>query len=339
MADAKPFFLEDEEGDEEARRPIEQQLQRELVFVQEHEATLRGIELAITDATAQVPREDHSIPVRFHFHPTERVPALELVNTGEKFLRKVLAVFAYLCDEIHELSEVAEAHFFPRLAMFGEPLSGDDDDDGGESRRDAFGSAPASREIAVGRLVPFLQELSNFVERCHACCVNMVHQLAALYNPREKLHQSTFKHTRLTVAYRSLGDLLQLLITLDGVIARNEALHGAWNDYKRMMQYVRARPDEFALGAPGGGGAAAAEEAGEPPRAPTTSRLEKFERLLVHLDKTVMSSACFRGCIEQDFEDVALAGSENADDEEADAAPMTVSVRKARDSRSVNSAV
>ena len=126
------------------------------------------------------------------------------------FLRKVLAVFAYLCDEIHELSEVAEAHFFPRLAMFGEPLSGHDDDDDGAPARDAFGAAPASREIAVGRLVPFLQELSNFVERCHACCVNMVHQLAALYNPREKLHQSTFKHTRLTVAYRSLGDLLHL---------------------------------------------------------------------------------------------------------------------------------
>ena len=95
MADAKPFFLEDEEALEEARRPIEQQLQRELVFVQEHEATLRGIELAITDATAQVPREDHSIPVRFHFHPTERVPALELVNTGEKFLRKVGRVITW----------------------------------------------------------------------------------------------------------------------------------------------------------------------------------------------------------------------------------------------------
>ena len=149
-----------------------------------------------------------------------------------------------------------------------------------------------------------------------------MHQLAALYNPREKLHQSTFKHTRLTVAYRSLGDLLQLLITLDGVIARNEALHGAWNEYKRMMQYVRARPDEFELGAPGGG--APLDEEGEPPR--RASRLEKFERLLVHLDKTVMASACFRGCIEQDFEEVALAGSETAGDDDADAA-LTVAVR------------
>ena len=129
--------------------------------------------------------------------------------------------------------------------------------------------------------------------------------------------------------------MLQLLITLDGVIAANEALHSAWSDYKRMMQYVRTKPEEFELNT-----SPPAEDAdgAEMPRA-KLSKLEKFERLLVHLDKTVMSSACFRGCIEQDFEDVALAGSENADDEEADAAPMTVSVRKARDSRSVNSAV
>ena len=46
---AAPFFLDDAEGDDEARRPIEQQLQRELVFVQEHEATLRGID-SIRDA-------------------------------------------------------------------------------------------------------------------------------------------------------------------------------------------------------------------------------------------------------------------------------------------------
>ena len=175
---AAPFFLDDAEGDDEARRPIEQQLQRELVFVQEHEATLRGIESAITDATAQVPREDHSIPIRFHFHPTERVPALELVNTGEKFLRKVLAVFAYLCDEIHELLEVAEGHFFPRLVMFGATLAGSDDDDegtggGGKGRRSADPlRGPGRSELAIGRLLPFLQELSNFVDRCYACVMS-----------------------------------------------------------------------------------------------------------------------------------------------------------------------
>ena len=64
MAEDKPFFLEGDDGEEEARRPIEQQLQRELVFVQEHEATLRGIELAISDATAQVPREAKPLIIR-----------------------------------------------------------------------------------------------------------------------------------------------------------------------------------------------------------------------------------------------------------------------------------
>ena len=41
---APAHFLEDTEAEDEARRPIEQQLQRELLFVQEHTRTLRGIE-------------------------------------------------------------------------------------------------------------------------------------------------------------------------------------------------------------------------------------------------------------------------------------------------------
>ena len=184
----------------------------------------------------------------------------------------------------------------------------------------------------------------------------MVHQLAALYNPAEKLHQTTFKHTRLTVAYRALADLLQLLITLDGVVLANDALLSAWTDYKRMMQYVRTKPVEFGLDGTGAGGGAASgalgtvadggdeddgdDAAAAAGRRAKPTKLEKFERLLVHLDKTVMCGATFRGCIEQDFEDVYLAGSEvdgahGADNDAAtvttsggaNASPMTAAVR------------
>lgn len=37
-------------------------------------------------------------------------------------------------------------------------------------------------QIQMGRFISFLQELSCFVSRCYEVVVNIVHQLAALYN-------------------------------------------------------------------------------------------------------------------------------------------------------------
>ena len=39
----------------------------------------------------------------------------ERIRTGERSLRKVLGVFAFVADEVRELTELAEAHFVPGL--------------------------------------------------------------------------------------------------------------------------------------------------------------------------------------------------------------------------------
>jgi hypothetical protein len=40
--------------------------------------------------------------------------------------------------------------------------------------------------------------------------------------------------------YHALGELLEVLITLDAIVVDNPAIASAWDQYKRMMQYVRA---------------------------------------------------------------------------------------------------
>ena len=155
-------------------RPVDDTLQRGLHLVQEHESTLRVIERDVGDATESVPDEYYE-PVTVSLCPQERVLALDLINTGkeENFFKKVLAVFAYLCDEIHELHDIAAKDFFPELVMFGAPESG--------AEEEAL-PPPGLAEEQMGRMLPFLQKLSNFVERCHNCAVNLIQQLAKLYN-------------------------------------------------------------------------------------------------------------------------------------------------------------
>ena len=265
-------------------------MQKSLHLVQEHEATLRGAERAVGTATESLPGEYYQ-PVSVDLAPQERVLGLDLINTGkeDKFFKKVLAVFAYLCDEINELHDVAETTLFSKITMFGVPKCGAEDE---------TMAPPGQAEEQMGRFLPFLQELSNFVERCHNCAVNTIQQLAKLYCAKEKLFQSTFQFVHLWPVYESLAQLLAVLVTLDMAVLQNPHLAPAWSDYKRMMQFVRDKPEAYDAEARG---------------------VQRFERLLVHLDQSVLRGATFKACIELDFEELAPP--------DEDAPPESVNVR------------
>jgi WASH complex subunit 7 len=147
-------------------------------------------------------------------------------------------------------------------------------------------------------MLPFFQDLSNLVDRCNSITLNVVHQLASLYNGGLTLWKSTFKHVHLLPVYQSLGDLLTVMVTLDAIIMDNPAISDAWESYKRMMQFVRAEPSRYGI---------------------DEERVRQFERLLVSLDQSIMSGAILRSCVEQDFTQMAT------DDEEGRG--VTVEVR------------
>ena len=63
----------------------------------------------------------------------------------------------------------------------------------------------------------------------------------------QKLWKSTFKHVHLIPVYHALGELLQVLVTLDAIVAENPTIGSAWDQYKRMMQYVRAEPSRYGV--------------------------------------------------------------------------------------------
>lgn len=202
---------------------------------------------------------------------------------------------------------MADAHFIPGLLCFGDGRACDEaileDDEAGE---------PGRREVEFGRALPFLQELSNFVDRCHACALNLVQQLAALYSPVEESYTVTFRDVRLVAAFESLSDLLALLVTLDIAIEQNEALAASWADYKRLLQRVRTDPDSWAtpLGS------------NDP-----SNRLVKFERLLADLDRCVLRANCFRVCAEQDFEEIDEEDDDHRVGRSAPSSRLTINVR------------
>lgn len=209
----------------------------------------------------------------------------DLIKTDNELFNKVLTVFSVLCDEISELKVTVEDNFYPALIMFGQAMHGEEADvQAGED------------EVHIGRMLPFFQDISNFVDRCNAITINMIHQLASLYQSFQKLWKSTFKLVHLHPVFDALASLLEVMITIDAIVIDNPNIIMAWDKYKRMMQYVRADPARYNI---------------------TVDRVKQFERLLVSMDQTIMSAQVFQTCIEQDFEAFA-SGDLGEEDEEDD---------------------
>jgi WASH complex subunit 7, N-terminal len=104
--------------DVSSKSQIDAQIQKTLTFIQKHEEKLHDKHESLSlycDAKTAFRS------VRIAIDRTERVAVdniLQPDDTNETF-RKILVVLVFLCDEIHELKDVAEEKFFPTLIMFG----------------------------------------------------------------------------------------------------------------------------------------------------------------------------------------------------------------------------
>jgi hypothetical protein len=178
------------EDDMSVKKPIEDQIQSFLNFAQEHETLLREIENATRDAIVNA-SEGHYRPIRMVAEPPERVFPQDIIITDNDLLHKVLTVLVFLCDEIHELNEMARNKLFVPLIMFGQrpadTSSADDDSDRNDGRK----------EKMMGTVLPLLQEISNFVDRCYSVSINLVQQLSSLISGKEQLYRSSFQKVRM----------------------------------------------------------------------------------------------------------------------------------------------
>lgn len=237
-------------------------------FLEEYTAQLQGIEEALDDSIGDV--WDFTLdPIALKLLPYEQSSLLELIKTDNKVLNKVITVYAALCCEVKKLKHEAETKFYNGLLYYGEGVS-DTSVVEGES------------QIQMGRFVSFLQELSCFVSRCFEVVINMVHQLAALYNSSKgatKIIESTGVHFQ--TVYEHLGELLVVLITLDEIMENHATLKEHWKMYKRLLKSVHHNPAKFAI---------------------PEEKLKPFEKLIFKLEGQLLDSMIFQACVEQRFD-------------------------------------
>eukprot|EP00057_Strongylocentrotus_purpuratus_P007399 XP_011661873.1 PREDICTED: WASH complex subunit 7 [Strongylocentrotus purpuratus] len=255
----------------------EVQLRKYGKFLEEYATQLKGIEDALDESVGDV--WDFTLdPISLQYLPCEQTSLLDLIKTDNKIFNKVITVFASLCCEVEQLKYEAQHKFYPALIFYGE----------GEPET---GLEEGEAQVQMGRLMPFLQELSCYVNRCYEVVKNMVDQLAALYNNAKtapKIIDVT--HVHFLTTYEYLGELLRILITLDEIVANQATLRDHWTLYKRMLKSVHHNPQRFGM-----------EE----------SKLRPFEKLLMGLQGQLLDGMIFQNCVEQNFDDCGVTVSKN----------------------------
>ncbi|XP_060770735.1 WASH complex subunit 4 [Neoarius graeffei] len=246
----------------------EVQLKNYNKFLEDYTSQLKAIEEAVDDSIGDV--WDFTLdPIALKLLPYEQSSLLELIKTENKVLNKVITVYAALCSEVKKLKYEAETKFYNGLLYYGEGVSDTSVVEG-------------ECQVQMGRFISFLQELSCFVSRCFEVVVNLVHQLAALYNSSKaatKIIESSGVHFQ--TVYEHLGELLVVLITLDEIMENHGTLRDHWKMYKRLLKSVHHNPSKFAI---------------------PEEKLKPFEKLLLKLEGQLLDSMIFQACVDQRFD-------------------------------------
>jgi len=244
----------------------EQQLTKLNQFAVDYAQQIWKIEEALDDSLNEA--WDINIdPVSLYMKPHEQQDLIELVKTDHKMFNKVILVFSSLCNQARILKETAESKFYHPLTIFGE-VTGE--------------ASEGDVQIEVGKILPFMIDLSAFVNRCYSLIRNIVSQFASIYHSQKNIHTQFFKGVHLQTVYYSLVDLFTVLITLDSILIQNNALASSWGRYLRMVKSVKSEPGKYSV----------QEE----------EKLWHLEKLLLSIKGQLLEGFIFQECITQEFE-------------------------------------
>ena len=150
-------------------------------------------------------------------------------QTDNKLFNKVMIVFAFLCDEAASMREHAFENLLPALLLLSEPPTA------APTGPAASAGEVARPEVVAAQALPLLLAVQQFVGRVNSVAINLVHQLASLYEARQRLFAATFRAVTLRRAFDALGEIFGILIALDDALQRADHLPDAMTAYRRMV--------------------------------------------------------------------------------------------------------
>ena len=268
--------LNDFFGGDLKENPSDDLLNRMESFIEGHCSSLHEIEEKFAEHNITETWDSRDDFLSLDVAPYENVlnPVFLVEDrTDNPVFNKITTVISALCQEQIELQRTARSTFYHPLSMFGvipndNEMQMNEHDNDEKFKEDAYGSSNGmnghtpsqqtttttkqsddnnSIEMQIARFLPFLQNLCNFVLRINSVIKNSIEQLAYLYHPKQKLYISTYKNVSMDYFLDRISQTLSILVTLDIIVRENEELKNGWNNYKKMIGYMRTTPDRLSF--------------------------------------------------------------------------------------------
>eukprot|EP01041_Mallomonas_annulata_P009638 gene9638-20031_t len=266
--------LSSEDNISSQERIVNHQVEKAVEFLRSYEIDLRNVILENRDGISESRDFLHSNAFQTTLTAVEKVSINDLIITDCDILRKVMIVFVYLCDEVEILKNVAETKFYSQILLFG---NAHNDDKTIHSTINDYRD-----EVLIGRIIPLLQDLHEFVLRCNTVVKSFIHQFAALYSSKfNPIYHILSQNFYITKIFNTFGHLLSILLIIDTLIQNNDFLLESWIKYKSFIKSARSNISLFNS---------------------DESSIQQFESLLVTLDLHLMCNNIFQNCIDQDYE-------------------------------------
>jgi hypothetical protein len=177
---------------------------------------------------------------------------------------KAITTISTLTEESHELSQIALQKFLPQLHLFGHDphldlqASASESDYSYSQQLNADLMTKRDRELLqrLGKCMGSFQNVHNFVSRCHVLIANMMGQVHGCLSPlydwstdANSLGRGNVEEMRdvmpepplfgsvrnVMPLLEGIGELLEVLIMVDAVVANNTVLGEAWDLYKSVV--------------------------------------------------------------------------------------------------------
>uniref|UniRef100_A0A1B6CFX9 WASH complex subunit 4 N-terminal domain-containing protein n=1 Tax=Clastoptera arizonana TaxID=38151 RepID=A0A1B6CFX9_9HEMI len=245
------------------KNAAEKVLQRYGLFLEDYGLQLLRIQKSINESF-----NIFESPVALKLKPKENTSVLELIDTDNKVLNKILIVFTTLCLEVDSLETEGKQKYLNEILYYGEGYE--------------FCSTQEEPQLLISRLLPILQDVIGFIKRCNQVLVHIVQQIAAFYtfsSENPKIFSAADVH--LQEVFEHIGKLLTLIITFDEVINSHVTIKDHFSIYQDTVQAAIQDTDKFNM---------------------DVNKLINLDKMLMDIEKNLLRGKLFYNSLHLPFE-------------------------------------
>lgn len=169
----------------------------------------------------------------------EDLNCIQLIDTDNKILNKILYSFSALCHEVDQLKEEFEA-IVREFLCFDESL----DDSTEQLREDCTVTVSRSSLLAISGKIELLTRIKCYFERIVEVAVVSVLQLGALFDPSHKLGHFNHSNWEMDLMFNYISELIYMPLLFDCVLG-SSIFKTYWKFYVKQMKGLKLNPNKL----------------------------------------------------------------------------------------------